>query len=37
MERGAVVWSGASAALAADTATLEAHLGVARQAPRTGG
>jgi branched-chain amino acid transport system ATP-binding protein len=36
MERGAVVWSGASAALAADSATLEAHLGVARQAARAG-
>jgi branched-chain amino acid transport system ATP-binding protein len=37
MERGAVVWSGPSAALAADSATLEAHLGVARQQARTGG
>jgi branched-chain amino acid transport system ATP-binding protein len=36
MERGAVVWSGASATLAADSATLEAHLGVARPA-RAGG
>jgi branched-chain amino acid transport system ATP-binding protein len=37
MERGAVVWSGSSAALAADAATLEAHLGVARQSARANG
>jgi branched-chain amino acid transport system ATP-binding protein len=31
MERGGIVWSGKSAALAADTAVLEAHLGVAKR------
>jgi branched-chain amino acid transport system ATP-binding protein len=32
LERGEVVWSGASAALAADKATLETYLGVAKRA-----
>jgi branched-chain amino acid transport system ATP-binding protein len=31
MERGDIVWSGKSAALAADNAILEAHLGVAKR------
>jgi branched-chain amino acid transport system ATP-binding protein len=31
MERGGIVWSGISANLAADSTTLEAHLGVARR------
>jgi branched-chain amino acid transport system ATP-binding protein len=31
LERGEVVWSGASADLAADNATLETHLGVAKR------
>ena len=30
LERGEIVWSGASAVLAADRATIEAHLGVAK-------
>jgi branched-chain amino acid transport system ATP-binding protein len=34
MERGDIVWSGRSEALATDTALLEAHLGVARRASR---
>ncbi len=32
LERGEVVWSGTSSALAKDTATLETHLGIARRA-----
>ncbi len=35
MERGDIVWAGASAALAADAATLQSHLGVSRRAART--
>ena len=31
LERGRVVWRGASAALGADTATLETHLGIAQR------
>jgi branched-chain amino acid transport system ATP-binding protein len=34
MERGGIVWSGRSTNLAADSTTLEAHLGVARRAAR---
>jgi branched-chain amino acid transport system ATP-binding protein len=36
MERGGIVWSGKSADLAADSATLETHLGVARRVTRGG-
>jgi branched-chain amino acid transport system ATP-binding protein len=36
MERGGIVWAGKSADLAADSATLEAHLGVARSSVRAG-
>jgi len=35
MERGGIVWQGKSAALAADSAALEAHLGVAKRPART--
>ena len=35
MERGGIVWQGTSAALAADNAALEAHLGVAKRPART--
>ena len=34
MERGGIVWAGESAVLAADMATLQAHLGVSRRAAR---
>ena len=34
MERGGIVWSGKSAALAADSAVLDAHLGVAKRPAR---
>ncbi len=34
MERGGIVWAGPSAALAADTETLQSHLGVARRVSR---
>ncbi len=33
LERGRIVWRGASAALAADQATLDTHLGVTQRAP----
>jgi branched-chain amino acid transport system ATP-binding protein len=36
MERGGIVWAGASADLAADAATLQTHLGVSRRAVRPG-
>jgi branched-chain amino acid transport system ATP-binding protein len=36
MERGGIVWSGTSAALAADSTALETHLGVAKRSPRGG-
>jgi branched-chain amino acid transport system ATP-binding protein len=34
MERGGIVWSGTSSALAADSAALEVHLGVAKRPAR---
>jgi branched-chain amino acid transport system ATP-binding protein len=37
LERGAVVYEGASAELAADRAVLESHLGVTAAGPRRGG